>query len=185
MSNDAVVLLSGGIDSAACAWLLRSQGYRVRNLFVDYGQGAARYERRSAEAISNSLGFDLDCISVSTQSEFGAGEVVGRNVFLVFAGLLSSQLNQGVIALGIHSGTSYYDCSTAFAQSTDRLLAEHTDGRVRLLTPFLTWSKKNIFDYYKHSGLSVDLTYSCEAGVMPPCGRCLSCRDRSTIGCYL
>jgi 7-cyano-7-deazaguanine synthase len=183
MSNDAIVLLSGGIDSAACAWFLRDRGHSIKGLFVDYGQRAVLFEKRSAEALSTTLGIALDCISVSTPNQFGAGEVIGRNAFLVFAALLSSRLHSGVIALGIHSGTTYYDCSSAFARSIDRLLAEHTDGRVRLSAPFITWSKKNIFDYYEASGLPIDLTYSCEAGSMPPCGTCLSCRDRRVLGC--
>ena len=183
MSNDAIVLLSGGIDSAACARFLRNHGYSVRGLFVDYGQKAARFEKRSAEALSHSLEIVLDCVSLTSPARFGAGEVAGRNAFLVFAALLTGQLRTGIIALGIHSGTTYYDCSTAFVRSIDRLLAEHTDGRIRLSTPFINWSKKNIFDYYKASKLPIEVTYSCESGQMPPCGRCLSCRDRRMLGC--
>lgn len=183
MSNHAIVLLSGGIDSAACAWFLRDRGYSVKGLFVDYGQRAALFEKRGAESLSSTLGIPLDCISVSTPSQFGAGEVTGRNAFLVFAALLTGRLHTGVIALGIHSGTTYYDCSSAFARSIDRLLAEHSDGRVRLSTPFITWSKRNIFDYYQASRLPIELTYSCENGQMPICGTCLSCLDRRALGC--
>jgi 7-cyano-7-deazaguanine synthase len=183
MNNDAIVLLSGGIDSAACAWFLRDRGYFVRGLFVDYGQRALTFEKRAAEAVSAALGIALDCVSVVTPAQFGTGEISGRNSLLVFAALLASQLRMGVIALGIHSGTRYYDCSTAFAESLDQLLAEHTDGRVRLSTPFITWSKKNIFDYYVASGLRIELTYSCESGQVPTCGTCLSCLDRRMLGC--
>ena len=183
MTKDALVLLSGGIDSAACAWWLRDQGYSVRCLFVDYGQKAAPFEKIGAEALSRSLGVALECISLASSAQFGSGETSGRNAFLVFAAMLTSQLHTGVIALGIHSGTTYYDCSSAFAESMDRLVAEHTDGRLRLSTPFLTWSKKNIFEYYQASGLPVAMTYSCEKGQMPPCGMCLSCLDRRMLGC--
>lgn len=183
MSAEATVLLSGGIDSAACAWFLRDHGYFVRALFVDYGQKALLFERRGAEALSSAMGIELDCVSVVAPTKFGAGEVTGRNAFLVFAALLASRPRAGVIALGIHSGTTYYDCSPAFALGVDRLLAEHTDGLVRLSTPFITWNKKNIFDYYKASGLPIDLTYSCENGQMPTCGTCLSCLDRRMLGC--
>jgi 7-cyano-7-deazaguanine synthase len=183
MSDEAIILLSGGIDSAACAWFLRDHGYCVRGLFVDYGQKAAQFEKRGAEAVSHRLEIVLDSVSLTSPTQFGAGEIIGRNAFLVFAALLTTRLHTGTIALGIHSGTTYFDCSTAFAQSIDRLLAEHTDGRVRLLTPFITWNKQNIFDYYKASKLPIELTYSCESGQMPVCGRCLSCRDRRILGC--
>jgi 7-cyano-7-deazaguanine synthase len=183
MNNDALVLLSGGIDSAACAWHLRNQGHSIRGLFVDYGQKAAQPERRAARAVSNALEVELDCISVTSPARFGAGEITGRNAFLVFAALLTTKLSKGIIALAIHSGTTYYDCSTAFAGSIDRLVAEHTDGRIRLSTPFISWNKKNIVDYYKTSKLPIELTYSCESGRIPTCGRCLSCRDRRMLGC--
>jgi 7-cyano-7-deazaguanine synthase len=183
MSSNAVVLLSGGIDSAACAKFLGEQGCSVRGVFVDYGQKAATFERRSAEALSKALGMPLESVSVTTPAQFGTGEVVGRNALLVFGAMLATQPRTGVIAMGIHTGTPYYDCTNAFAQSIDRLLAEYTDGRVRFSVPFITWDKKNIFDYYQASGLPVDLTYSCESGELPTCGTCLSCLDRRMLGC--
>jgi len=183
MTIDALVLLSGGIDSTACAWHLRNQGHSVQGLFVDYGQKAAPLEKRAARALSKALDIGLDYVSVKSPTHFGAGEIAGRNAFLVFTALMTAKLHTGVIALAIHSGTTYYDCSTAFAKSIDRLVAEHTDGRVRLSTPFITWSKKNIVDYYKVSRLPIELTYSCESGQVPTCGRCLSCRDRRMLGC--
>jgi 7-cyano-7-deazaguanine synthase len=183
MSNDAIILLSGGIDSAACARFLNEQGYSVRGLFVDYGQKASEQEKKSAESLSKVLGNALDCVSIVAPTRFGAGEILGRNAFLVCAAMLVRQPRTGVIALGIHSGTAYYDCSTAFAQSIDRLAAEYTDGRVRFLAPFITWSKKDICNYYVGSGLPIELAYSCENGQMPPCGTCLSCRDRRMLGC--
>jgi len=183
MIKNALVLLSGGIDSTACAWHLSNQGYHVHGLFVDYGQKAARLEKRAAKSLSKVLGIGLDYVSVKSPANFGAGEIAGRNALLVFAALMTAKLHTGVIALAIHSGTTYYDCSTAFAKSIDRLLAEYTDGRVRLSTPFITWEKKNIVDYYKTSHLPIYLTYSCENGKLPTCGRCLSCRDRRILGC--
>jgi len=183
MSKDALVLLSGGLDSAACAWFLREQGYSITCLFVDYGQKAARFEKNAAEALSRSLGMTLENSSLKSDVQFGSGEVTGRNAFLVLVALLTNRMRSGVIALGVHSGTAYYDCSTSFAESMDRLIAEHTDGRIRLSTPFLTWGKKNIFEYYQSTGLPIELTYSCENGQMPTCGTCLSCLDRRMLGC--
>jgi 7-cyano-7-deazaguanine synthase len=183
MNNRAVVLISGGIDSAACARLLLERGDSVAGVFVDYGQKAAPLEKEAASRLSSLLDIHLDVVSIGFTSSFGTGEHVGRNAFLAFAAMMACQLRSGVIALGIHCGTTYYDCTPAFLKSTDRLVAEYTDGQVRLVAPLITWSKKNIVDYYLASGLPLDLTYSCEAGQMPPCGVCLSCRDRRLLGC--
>jgi hypothetical protein len=100
------VLLSGGIDSAACARLLLDEGNTVSCVFIDYGQAAA--ESRSAASIATNLRCSLLKIAVTPRHHFGAGEITGRIAFLVLAALTLCEVRSGVIALGIHSGTPYY-----------------------------------------------------------------------------
>jgi 7-cyano-7-deazaguanine synthase len=63
------------------------------------------------------------------------------------------------------------------------LIAECTDGATALFAPFLHWAKRDIIAYARSERLDLNLTYSCEAGRMPPCGMCLSCRDRRALLC--
>jgi 7-cyano-7-deazaguanine synthase len=182
--TEAVVLFSGGLDSAACAHYLQSSGHAVRGLFVDYGQKAASLERAAAEQLSAFLGMNLSVMRVETERSFGSGEISGRNAFLVFSSMLDGdRVPTQVIALGIHAGTAYYDCGPAFLISIDRLVAEYTDGRTRVIAPFIEWTKHDIFTYCLQENIPIDLSYSCEAGEAPPCGLCLSCRDRRTLSC--
>ena len=112
MNLNTVVLLSGGMDSAACA---QTSGHHVHGVFVDYGQRAAVPEQRAAEQLSSGLGIELSVVQVKTQQSFGTGENAGRNAFLVFCALLNfGHQRMDAIALGIHAGTTYYDCSRAF-----------------------------------------------------------------------
>lgn len=181
---DALVLLSGGIDSAACARYLQERGERVRVLFVDYGQKAAAFERSAAEGLSVRLGVPIRVVQYHAGLSFGAGEIRGRNAFLIFAAMLQDTHPYAEsIALGVHSGTNYYDCSPAFIESAGRVVAEYTDGNTRLVAPFAKWTKRDVFEYFVRAGLPVDGSYSCEAGTSPPCGSCLSCRDRRTLEC--
>ena len=69
------------------------------------------------------------------------------------------------------------------ATSPDNDTAEHTDGKVVFVAPFLTWSKSEVYEYFLTTGIDVSVTYSCEAGTIPVCGRCASCRDRKALGC--
>ena len=175
------VLLSGGLDSTALLHFAKAQGVFVDALFIDYGQAAAVFERRAATLISARYGVLLTEITFNVSKQFGTGEIVGRNLFLVSAALISSSYSQGLIAIGLHSGTHYFDCSPAFVQSVNTLLAEHSNGKIQLLVPFLTWVKRDIALYCKEHGVQTDGTYSCEAGVDPSCGKCLSCLDRRNI----
>jgi 7-cyano-7-deazaguanine synthase len=182
MSRISTVLLSGGIDSAACARYLQENGNHVRCIFVDYRQAAVDSESWSAAELSKLLKTELLRVTFDPNKSWGPGEILGRNAFLILAALMTRP-ESGVIALGIHSGTTYYDCTPAFLETIDRLVAEYTDGCIRVTAPFISWSKKRVFDYYVQTGLPLQIAYSCEAGTVPPCGGCASCRDRRTLLC--
>jgi 7-cyano-7-deazaguanine synthase len=183
MDSDVLVLVSGGLDSAACAHYMLAKTRRLRAAFIDYRQKAADAERHAAGAVCAHLEIPLTEVVAQSSETFGAGELPGRNAFLIFSALLLVRWCSGLIALGIHAGTNYYDCSPAFLELADRLVAESTDGRARVVAPFVYWNKKQILEYAQNAGLPVQLTYSCELGSVPPCGLCLSCADRRALGC--
>ena len=170
--------MSGGIDSMACAHFLIGQSFVVTALFVDYGQAACSSEARAASAVAETLRVPLERASLVSKRRYGAGEVPGRNALLTMAALATCSSDTHVIAMGIHSGTPYYDCSPAFAERMDTLLQEYTSGQTRYFAPFLNWAKRDIFEYCRREQLDVAVTYSCEAGTIPPCGHCSSCHDR-------
>lgn len=182
MQDEVLVLLSGGLDSSACATLAREKP-GAKCLFVDYGQAAVKWEQAAANRISHLLSLPLTTVTISSPKKFGAGEISGRNAFLVLTALMFGDIRHGEIILGIHAGTSYYDCTPAFLASVDRIVAEYTDGRVRVAAPFLQQHKHEIVDYLKSTMIPAEATYSCEAGTQVPCGTCLSCRDRKALGC--
>jgi 7-cyano-7-deazaguanine synthase len=57
--------MSGGIDSAACAYFLREQGITVDCIFVDYGQAAAIREARAVAAVANYLALPMRHIQLA------------------------------------------------------------------------------------------------------------------------
>jgi 7-cyano-7-deazaguanine synthase len=176
-----LVLLSGGVDSAACAAFYRSQRYNVSALFVEYGQGALRQERRAARQIAKHGAIALSTVEISGLGPFGKGYIPARNALLLTAALSHWQAQKGMIALGIHSGTAYADCSQGFVDAVQRLFDVYTDGRARLTCPFMEWTKLQVWNYCREAGVPVELTYSCERGGDRPCGRCLSCKDRRAL----
>ena len=181
--RQALVLMSGGIDSSACGHFFLDQGLRVTGAFIDHGQAASSAEQRAVAAMAAYLKIPLKCFSLSGSEPFTFGELVGRNAFLAFSALFLMRAPPGVLAMGLHSGTPYYDCSPSFVESMARLIAEYTDGQTAFVAPFLTWRKRDVYDYFQNARLPLALTYSCESGSMPPCGACASCRDRRGLGC--
>ena len=152
-------------------------------LFIDHGQAAAEREAKAVAALAGHLGIAVRKAGLFGSRPFGPGELLGRNAFLIFTALLLSGGRSGLLGLGLHGGTPYYDCSESFLASIGQLVAEHTDGRVSVVAPFVTWTKKDVYDYFVSAGLPIDATYSCEAGTEPTCGACASCRDRTALGC--
>lgn len=178
--KNALVLLSGGLDSLACAEYYRQRGFAIHCLFVDYGQKAARPERQSARKIAQHMNVPLAELTVRGLSP-DIGLVPGRNALLLALAIPAFPFCCGVISLGLHAGTPYLDSSPLFAETGRRILELYPESRVSLDLPFLSWSKHDIWCFLSNVQAPVHLTYSCEAGHPQTCGRCASCKDREAL----
>jgi 7-cyano-7-deazaguanine synthase len=186
MAKAAVtVLASGGLDSTACLRYYLAESHRVNALWVDYGQPAARAEESAIEHITGFYGIPLQKVSIVgiDWPEMGSElfEFRGRNMTLVALALNTTAMRTGLLALGIHQGTPFPDCSVTFVQQLGDLVAFLSDGCLRLDCPFLQWSKLDIARYAEANAVPIQLTYSCEKGSMPPCKECVKCRDAQEI----
>lgn len=109
------------------------------------------------------------------------GYVLGRNAFLLHVALMAFSHPAGIIALGIHSGTRYVDCTAGFLRHMQASFDLYADGRIRVDAPFLNWSKREIWEFCRKIGAPLELTYSCENGADQPCGKCASCQDLEAL----
>jgi len=173
----SMVLLSGGIDSAACVAFYTRLGHPVHGLFVDYGQPVRSVEKASAARVAEHYSIPLQAVVCQGPWTKYSGEISGRNAFLVTTAMLFNPEWTGIIALGVHAGTEYYDCDPAFVEDMSRVVEGYSDGRVALGTPFLSWTKSMIWDFCLANHVPVEITWSCEVGPEIPCGTCLSCKD--------
>lgn len=179
--TEALVLLSGGIDSAGALHYSLSRGWDTSALFVDYGQPAGPRESEAARLVSDHFGVRLARAKASGLRVPDQGEIRGRNAWLIQTALIASPIEVGLIVVGFHSGVPYADCSSEFASVMDSLLALQTRGVVKLFAPFLRWSKRDIWNYCQQENVPIDLSYSCERGVDQPCGKCSSCEDLKVL----
>jgi 7-cyano-7-deazaguanine synthase len=179
--GEAWVLLSGGIDSATCVAFYLEHGFFVQSIFIDYGQIAAEREARAARILAQHYQVPHYQLTWSGMQRKSAGLVCGRNAFLLFAAMMEVPENATILAIGIHSGTSYPDCTPRFVNKMQALFDMYSDGTMQIGTPFLKWTKQDIWKFATSHGVPLNLTYSCERGLDQPCGKCLSCRDLEAL----
>ena len=174
-----LVLASGGVDSSTLLWLCAQQGIQPTALFVDYGQAAAQSERAAVRRLCSVLGVPWRHVQYRGGT-FGAGEIRGRNAYLLHAALMEFPTQSGVVALGIHAGTGYADCSPEFIDAMERSYQLHTGGAITVSAPFLHLTKPQVYSLATHFNVPVAQTYSCEAA-NSPCNQCRSCVDRRSL----
>jgi 7-cyano-7-deazaguanine synthase len=204
-NNKALVLLSGGLDSATTLAIARSQGFECYALSVDYGQrhvaelnAAKRLAAGAAE--HRVMRVDLAGIGGSALTdpliavpERGTGGipityVPARNTIMLSLALAWAEvLAARDIFIGVNAVdfSGYPDCRPAFIAAFEQLAAlatkAGTEGEpCRIHAPLIQLSKAEIIRAGARLGVDFSATVSCyqadEEG--RACGRCDSCRIR-------
>ena len=204
-AKKAVILLSGGLDSATVLAIARGEGYETYALSVSYGQrhsaelnAAVRVAKHLGAKAHQQMQVNLDAVggSALTDRSIAVPEapssgipvtyVPARNTLFLALGwaevLGARDLFIGVNAVD-YSG--YPDCRPEFVQAFETLANLATKAGVegakfRIHTPLIQLSKADIIR--RGAGLGVDFaeTVSCYQadGKGRACGRCDSCRIR-------
>ncbi|WP_303646856.1 7-cyano-7-deazaguanine synthase QueC [Haloarchaeobius salinus] len=203
----AVVLASGGMDSATAAYLAADRSYEVCLLHTSYGQQTQNREFECAEALSDDLDAVVDFLHVETghlqavggssltddgmaveDADLDAEEVPSSYVPFRNANLLSMAVSYAeandcdAVFIGAHSEdfSGYPDCRPAFFDAFQRVVDVGTKPGtdIDIAAPFAEWSKTEIAEY----GLSLDVpyehTWSCYRAEEPACGTCDACAFR-------
>ena len=177
LTRAVMLLASGGIDSSALMHFYLSRGVKVQGVHFQYGQRNALSEHTAVMEVSRYYGVETRLINFGFTPHLRKDEVLCRNaLFVLVAASLGLPLSR--IAVGIHTGPPYYDCSESFLHDCQRTLNGYFAGTVRVEAPFIELSKTDIYEYCKKQGVPMSLTYSCQRQSHPPCGKCPSCSDR-------
>lgn len=203
----AVVLLSGGLDSATVLAIARSRGFECHALSVDYGQRHAA-ELAAARRVAQSqgvtdhriVGVDLRTIGGSALTDAAiavpeaptagipATYVPARNTLLLALALgFAEVLGAADLFIGVNAVdySGYPDCRGEFIAAFESLARLATKrgvegGRLSVQAPLLHSSKADIIRLGLSLGVDYAETVSCyQADVAGrACGRCDSCRLR-------
>jgi len=184
MIPSAYILLSGGIDSTAALDFFIRNNYATQCVFVNYKHLSSKNELHSVERIAEYYKVPLKVVEVGNLPNTTDGFILGRNLFLASIALMSFPYNSGSIVMGLHSDTTYPDCTPDFVNKTQEMLDLYSNGAINFRIPFITWKKLDIWQYCIENKVPTELTYSCELGMTQPCGVCLSCKDIQKINAF-
>lgn len=208
MARAAIVLLSGGLDSATTLALARRQGYDCAALSFDYGQrhsaelaAAARVAAQLGAREHRTVTLDLGAfggsaltdpeIDVPTAPTTGipVTYVPARNtIFLAYALAWAEVLPARDVFIGINAVdySGYPDCRPEFIAAFERTANLGTRAGVegdpfRIHAPLVRWSKAEIIRQGSALGVDYGQTVSCYQAdaAGAACGACESCRLRA------
>ena len=202
----AVVLVSGGMDSATAAYEAMEAGYEPYFLHTSYGQRTEDKEFECARALADEVaaadflhvetghlaavggssltddGIEVDDADMEND-EVPATYVPFRNANLLSMAVSYAEANDcDAVFAGAHSEdyAGYPDCRPEFFEAFERMVEVGTkpETGIEIEVPFVEWSKTDIAERGAELDVPFGITWSCYRDEAPACGTCDSCAYR-------
>ena len=206
VNKKALVLFSGGLDSTTMLAMVKSNGYEITALTINYNQrhvSEIDFSKKSLSQlqINKQIIFDLDLskiggsaltddipVPIDSNDNIPTTYVPARNtIFLSLASSFAERLNISDIFIGanIIDYSGYPDCRPEFIKSFEKTINLGTKlgvegSHFRIHTPLIKMTKAEIIKKGHSLGVDYSLTLSCynptDSGLA--CGKCDSCKFR-------
>jgi len=205
-TNNAVILASGGMDSATAVYEAVEQGYEPYLLHTSYGQRTEDKEFECAKALAEEINA-VDFLHIKTEhlAQIGASSLTDEEMDVADADLESDEIpasyvpfrnsnllsmatsyaevtNSSAVFIGAHSEdfSGYPDCRPAFFDAFQNVIDVGTkpETEIDLKAPFVEWSKTEIAERGLELGVPYEITWSCYRDDEPACGTCDACAFR-------
>lgn len=202
----AVVLLSGGMDSAVCAAIAHSEGFELACLHLNYRQLTEKRELQSFRDVADFYNVKHRLIvDVEYLSAIGGSSLTDPTIEVPKAQPDSDEIptsyvpfrNANILSIGVSwaevigasalfigaiqmDGSGYPDCRAEFFDSFQRAIDIGTkpDTSIKIRTPLLNMTKKDVVETGLRLGAPFHLTWSCYKSEDTACGECDSCALR-------
>jgi len=202
----AVILVSGGMDSATAVYEAMDRGYSPYFFHTSYGQETAAKELDCASALAEMIDAPDFChVETKHLSRIGASSLTDERIDVEEADLESDKIPSSYVPfrnanllsmavsyaeasdcaavfIGAHSEdfSGYPDCRPAFFEAFQRVVDVGTkpDTDIELAAPFVEWSKTDIAARGLELGVPYEDTWSCYRSDEPACGTCDACAFR-------
>jgi len=202
MTEKAVVIYSGGMDSFTVLNKAVFEGLEVYALTFDYGQKHVK-EVDFARNVCSAMGITHKIIDITAINELISGSsltsnievpeghyadenmkstvVPNRNMILLSLAVgYATSIKASKVYFGAHGGDHhvYPDCRPDFVKKMNDVCAVANYDFVEVVTPYLTSNKTEILRDGLKMNLDYSLTWTCYNGREKACGRCGSCVER-------
>lgn len=202
----AVILASGGMDSATAAAVAQDTGYELYMLHTSYGQQTESKEYECAQAQAEA--FDAaDFLHLTTDhlSKIGASSLTDDEMDVEEADLESDEIPSSYVPfrnanllsiatsyaeahdceavfIGAHSEdfSGYPDCRPEFFEAFQQVVDVGTkpETEISVEAPFVELSKTDIAERGRELDVPYEYTWSCYREEAPACGTCDACAFR-------
>jgi len=192
----AVILLSGGLDSATCLAIAKAEGFECFTLGFDYGQ-RHKHEIECAKNLSPNhkiitipnfggsalVDNKIEVPKSGVTTEIPVTYVPARNIiFLSFALGYAEVVGASDIFIGVNAldYSGYPDCRPDFINAFQNMANLGTKaGGFKINTPLINLTKAEIIALGTKLGVDYSLTTSCYDPIgLDACGKCDACRLR-------
>ncbi|OGR95034.1 MAG: hypothetical protein A2902_04375 [Elusimicrobia bacterium RIFCSPLOWO2_01_FULL_64_13] len=182
----AIVLLSGGLDSAVCLWWAERKGFRLATLTFTFPGRRARElaaTRRLRRLAGSKENYEVHLPFVPPPKAEEACHIPARNLmYYGVAASLAGAVGAGTVVGGhiLHDGAVFRDARPEYLAAVEGLARkESRAGRaVRFVFPFIRADKKNVILAGHRLKTPFAATWSCSRNGMKHCWKCGSCRER-------
>ncbi len=202
----AVVMISGGMDSALCIALAKEAGFDIAGLHINYGQRTENKELLSFNALATHYGIaNKLVVDLRYLAKIGGSSLTDRSIEVTGANLKSKEIptsyvpfrNANILCIATswaevtgatavfigaveEDSSGYPDTRKDFFESFQEIINKGTKpgSNIRIHTPIINFSKAQIVKKGIELGVPFELTWSCYKSESPACGLCDSCALR-------
>lgn len=199
----AVILASGGMDSATAVYEARDRGFTPYFLHSSYGQRTENMEYECAKELAEEVdAAEFLLVEMNHLARIGSSSLTDeamavpdanlenddiptsyvpfRNANLLSMAVSYAEANDcAAVFIGAHSEdfSGYPDCRPAFFEAFQQVMNIGTkpSTEIELVAPFVEWSKSDIAERGLELGVPYELTWSCYRDESPACGTCDAC----------
>ena len=196
IENKAIILLSGGLDSAVSLGISKEKYDIKLALTFDYGQISAQNEIKAAKDFCKYYNIPLKIITLEflkdlTPNSLITGKVPdgiqqnsasvwvpNRNgLFLNIAGCFADKNNYDYIIIGANKeeAQNFSDNTQDFINKINEEFLYSTSNHPKVVAPLINFNKNDIVKKALEYSIPLEYTKSCYKGKEKHCGMCESC----------